>query len=370
MQSSADGSSVTLDGIQITYGGNVAVEDASFTIASGEFFTLLGPSGCGKTTLLRTIAGFIRQSSGSIRIGAQTIDDLPAHRRDTGMVFQNYAIFPHLTVRENVAYGLRARKIPKSEIASRVTEALEMVDLGGYGDRMPRNLSGGQQQRVVIARAIVIRPRVLLMDEPLANLDAKLRVRLRNDVRNLQQELGITTIYVTHDQEEALDISDRLAVMSSGKVLQVGTPEEVYASPKHLFVARFVGEGAFLPAQITDRGRVAQLATGVTLPVRDSHLTGGPAIIGLRPEDLRLTQPGEPAAFSGTVAARSYLGPQVQLRVDVGTAESLLLRVPSASCPATAVPGARVGLAVVAPGAAVFPAETDSVELVDEDVHA
>lgn len=369
MQTAAGDSSVTLDGIRIEYGGNVAVENADFTIASGEFFTLLGPSGCGKTTLLRTIAGFNRQSSGTIRIGGSVIDDLPAHRRDTGMVFQNYAIFPHLTVRENVAYGLRARGISKGEIASRVQEALEMVDLGPYGDRMPRNLSGGQQQRVVIARAIVIRPRVLLMDEPLANLDAKLRVRLRNDVRALQQELGITTIYVTHDQEEALDISDRLAVMSHGKVLQVGTPEEIYARPEHLFVARFVGEGAFLPATVLPGGEAAEVAEGIVVPVRPGS-EPGVCRVGLRPEDLRLADADEPAEFEGVVVTRSYLGPQVQLRVDIGLDETLLLRVPSASCPRSAVPGARVRVAMTG-AAAAFRDDADSVtELDDEAVVA
>ncbi|GHD82147.1 iron(III) transport system ATP-binding protein/putative spermidine/putrescine transport system ATP-binding protein [Salinibacterium amurskyense] len=367
MQNHED-SSVTLDGIQIRYGGNVAVEDASFTIESGEFFTLLGPSGCGKTTLLRTIAGFNRQSSGSLRIGTVTIDDLPAHRRDTGMVFQNYAIFPHLTVWENVAYGLRARKISKDELKVRVDEALAMVDLGGYGDRMPRNLSGGQQQRVVIARAIVIRPRVLLMDEPLANLDAKLRVRLRNDVRKLQQELGITTIYVTHDQEEALDISDRLAVMSNGRVLQVGTPEEIYASPQHMFVAKFVGEGAFIPAQLQDGGTSARLANGVAVPVRLPEAASGPCHIGLRPEELRLANAGEDSLFAGTVVSRSYLGPQVQLRVDIGVEETLLLRVPSAECPRSAQPGVAVGVVLVSADVAVFANDAAAEREAREDV--
>ncbi|WP_167133046.1 ABC transporter ATP-binding protein [Paramicrobacterium chengjingii] len=353
MQRTVQDSSVSLDNVRIEYGGNAAVKNASFTIASGEFFTLLGPSGCGKTTLLRTIAGFNRQTSGTIRIGSTTIDDLPAHRRDTGMVFQNYAIFPHLNVRENIAYGLRARKLSKTEIDSRVKEALEMVDLTRYADRKPQNLSGGQQQRVVIARAIVVRPRVLLMDEPLANLDAKLRVRLRNDVRALQQELGITTIYVTHDQEEALDISDRIAVMSKGEVLQVGAPEEIYATPQHLFVAQFVGEGTFLPAQLRDDGRTAVLSNGTVIPVRAADAASGACNVGLRPEELNLARDDERADFDGTIVSRSYLGPHVQLRVDIGLEQTLLLRVPAAFCPRSAVVGAsaRVALAV---DAAVF----------------
>ena len=219
-------SRLRLETITIQFPGVKAVDRATVDVQPGEFFTLLGPSGCGKTTLLRTIAGFYRQNEGHVYFNDDCVDNVPAHKRDTGMVFQNYAVFPHLTVQQNVAYGLRARKIDKAESAERVREALELVDLAGYEQRKPRQLSGGQQQRVVVARAIVIRPRILLMDEPLANLDAKLRVRLRAELRELQRRLGITTIYVTHDQDEALSLSDRIAVMSHGKILQVGSPTD------------------------------------------------------------------------------------------------------------------------------------------------
>ena len=209
------------------YGDFTALNGVSLDIREGEFFTLLGPSGCGKTTLLRMIAGFNSIEGGDFYFGEKRINDVAAHKRDIGMVFQNYAIFPHLTVRENVAYGLKARKTPKAEMEKRVNEALELVQISHLADRKPNELSGGQQQRVALARAFVIEPSVLLMDEPLSNLDAKLRVQMRSVIKKLQRRLGITTIYVTHDQEEALAISDRIAVMKDGNIMQIGTPNEI-----------------------------------------------------------------------------------------------------------------------------------------------
>ena len=241
---------LTIDELVVEFPGLRAVDHVSLEVRPGEFFSLLGPSGCGKTTLLRTIAGFYRQSHGSISFNDERIDDIPAHRRDTGMVFQHYAIFPHLDVAQNVGYGLRTRRASKQEKAQRVSDALALVDLTELARPKPRQLSGGQQQRVAVARAIVIRPRVLLMDEPLANLDAKLRVRLRTDLRELQQRLGITTIYVTHDQEEALSLSDRIAVMFDGVVHQVGTPEQIYTQPTNRKVAEFVGEGIYVSGTV------------------------------------------------------------------------------------------------------------------------
>ncbi len=232
---------VELRHISKSYPGVQALDDIDLAIESGEFFTLLGPSGCGKTTLLRTVAGFNRQDSGEVLVAGRRIDDMPAHRRNIGLVFQDYAIFPHMTVGDNVAFGLRNRRRPRQEIAERVARALDLVRLGGHAARLPHQLSGGQQQRVGLARAVVIQPQILLMDEPLSNLDAKLRIELRDDIRDLQRSLGITTIYVTHDQEEALVISDRICVMQGGRVHQVGTPWEVYARPATLFVASFVG---------------------------------------------------------------------------------------------------------------------------------
>lgn len=354
-------SPVIMTGVQISYGGLIAVDDVNIEIRSGEFFTLLGPSGCGKTTLLRTIAGFNRHTSGTIRIGDVVVDDTPAYARDTGMVFQNYAIFPHLTVWENVAYGLVSRGVPKDEIAHRVADALSMVDLTGYDKRMPKQLSGGQQQRVVIARAIVIRPRVLLMDEPLANLDAKLRVRLREDLRALQQRLGITTIYVTHDQEEALSISDRIAVMSKGRVLQIGTPEEVYASPSNIVVARFVGEGTFLKADLrANRDRTVALTNGLKLKIAEHRLAEGPILLALRPQDLQLAARSEEATFAGTIRTRSYFGPFIQLLVDVGLEALLMARLNVTADSQNLKVGDSIGLTVDPERIVAFPFSEDA----------
>lgn len=224
------------------YGDFTALNGVSLDIQEGEFFTLLGPSGCGKTTLLRMIAGFNSIEGGDFYFGEKRINDVPAHKRDIGMVFQNYAIFPHLTVRENVAYGLKARKMPAKEIKPKVDEALELVQISHLADRKPNELSGGQQQRVALARAFVIEPSVLLMDEPLSNLDAKLRVQMRSVIKKLQRRLGITTIYVTHDQEEALTLSDRVMVMAGGRIRQIDTPENLLRRPADAYVREFVGE--------------------------------------------------------------------------------------------------------------------------------
>src|SRR5215218_2884548 len=233
--------SIGIDRVSRSFGAVRAVDDISITIADGEFFTLLGPSGCGKTTLLRMVAGFAELESGEVRFGARRIDTLPPHKRNTGMVFQNYAVFPNLTVGGNVAYGLRARKVRADEMHERVARALKLVQLDGYAERWPHQLSGGQLQRVAIARAIVIEPHVLLLDEPLSNLDAKLRVEMRGEIRRLQKLLGITVLYVTHDQEETLAISDRIAVMRAGRVEQIASPRAIYEQPETPFVASFVG---------------------------------------------------------------------------------------------------------------------------------
>jgi iron(III) transport system ATP-binding protein len=235
----------------------------SLQVQGGEFFTLLGPSGCGKTTLLRCVAGFLRPDAGRILCDGERLDTLPAHTRDIGMVFQNYAIFPHLTVFENVAYGLRARRIAPDEIRRRALEALRLVHMASLGNRRPDQLSGGQQQRVALARAMAIRPRLLLMDEPLSNLDAKLRVEMRTEIRRLQRDLGITTIYVTHDQEEALAISERLAVMNAGRVEQIGFPWDVYLAPGSAFVAQFIGaSNALAGALVGTEGEWARVKIG------------------------------------------------------------------------------------------------------------
>jgi ABC-type Fe3+/spermidine/putrescine transport system ATPase subunit len=349
---------VEMTDIRIAYGESVAVDGVSLRIESGEFFTLLGPSGCGKTTLLRAIAGFNRQAAGDIRIGEALVNDLPPYRRDTGMVFQNYAIFPHLSVWDNVAYGLKTRRVPKREISERVREALAMVDLIGYDDRMPKQLSGGQQQRVVVARAIVIQPGVLLMDEPLANLDAKLRIRLREDLRSLQQRLGITTIYVTHDQEEALSISDRIAVMSKGHVLQVGTPEEVYARPSHIAVARFVGEGTFFRAELaSSSNRTARLQNGELIRVARTNLPEGAIWLSIRPEDVEFTDERADATFAGAVLDRSYFGPFVQFRIEAEVGQPVLVRAPATAAVLGIAPGDTAMLRVDPDRVAVYSGE-------------
>ena len=309
---------VELRHISKCYPGVQALDDVDLDIESGEFFTLLGPSGCGKTTLLRTVAGFIHQDSGEVRVGSQRIDNMPAYRRNIGLVFQDYAIFPHMTVGDNVAFGLRNRHRPRQEIAERVTRALELVRLGGHAARLPHQLSGGQQQRVGLARAVVIEPQILLMDEPLSNLDAKLRIELRDDIRDLQHSLGITTIYVTHDQEEALVISDRICVMQAGRVHQVGTPWEVYSQPATLFVAAFVGSMNVVADVAVGAG--GALALGET-PRQLPALTGRDRVtLAIRLEDMTLAGPDESVpsdalALDGTVDKVSFAGREAFYRV-------------------------------------------------------
>ncbi|MDP3159420.1 MAG: ABC transporter ATP-binding protein [Reyranella sp.] len=287
---------IVIEGAARSFGSVRAVDGVDLTVGDGEFFTLLGPSGCGKTTLLRMIAGFCDLDAGEIRFGTKRIDRLPAHTRDIGMVFQNYAVFPNLTVAGNVAYGLKARKVAGAELAKRVDEALALVQLAGYGERWPHQLSGGQLQRVAIARALVIRPQVLLFDEPLSNLDARLRVSMRAEIRELQKSLGITAIYVTHDQEEAMSVSDRIALMQSGKLEQVGAPAEIYRKPASRFAAEFMGTTNLLPAG------------------------------ALRPEALRLAAdaPAEWPRLSGALVRIEMLGPIT--RLDVRLSDGTLVR--------------------------------------------
>ena len=306
------------------YGDFTALCGVSLDIREGEFFTLLGPSGCGKTTLLRMIAGFNSIEGGDFYFGEKRINDVPAHKRDIGMVFQNYAIFPHLTVRENVAYGLKARKVPKAQIGPRVDEALELVQISHLADRKPNELSGGQQQRVALARAFVIEPSVLLMDEPLSNLDAKLRVQMRSVIKKLQRRLGITTIYVTHDQEEALAISDRIAVMKEGHIMQIGTPREIYAKPQNPFVAGFIGVSNFLDCEVkaSSAGDAAVSIKGeldITVPVRRAYT--GKGKISARPEQLFFSESGMP----GTVLFSTFLGDFIEYEVQLNDGQNLIV---------------------------------------------
>jgi ABC-type Fe3+/spermidine/putrescine transport system ATPase subunit len=309
---------ITVRGLAKRFGAVTALQSLDIEIRAGEFFTLLGPSGCGKTTLLRIVAGFERQNEGDLLIGGRVANDVPAHQRDMGMVFQNYAIFPHMSVFDNVAYGLRQRKVSKKDIQARVAEALALVRLEGYGGRFPDQLSGGQKQRVVLARALVIEPQVLLMDEPLSALDAKVRVGLRRDIRLVQQKLGITTLYVTHDQEEALVVSDRIMVMETGEVRQLGTPRQIYENPKNLFTATFIGTSNLLDGHVSLTGTV-QLE-GAALPVPGLAAGPGAAIkVALRPEHLWIIQGHEPpeglVTLDGEVELVSYMGSQSRLQV-------------------------------------------------------
>ena len=307
------------DAVKI-YGDFTALNGVSLDIKEGEFFTLLGPSGCGKTTLLRMIAGFNSIEGGEFYFGDKLINNVPAHKRDIGMVFQNYAIFPHLTVEENVAYGLKARKVPKAEIDKRVKESLELVQIAHLAKRKPNELSGGQQQRVALARAFVIEPSVLLMDEPLSNLDAKLRVQMRSVIKKLQRRLGITTIYVTHDQEEALAISDRIAVMKDGHIMQVGTPNEIYAKPQNPFVAGFIGVSNFLDCDVDASGMTdIKGELKIKVPMKTAYT--GPAKLSARPEQLFFSAEGMP----GEVLFSTFLGDFIEYEVRLDNGQELIV---------------------------------------------
>jgi ABC-type Fe3+/spermidine/putrescine transport system ATPase subunit len=330
---------IRVAGVVKRFGAVVAVDRADLTVADGELFTLLGPSGCGKTTLLRLLAGFYQPDDGEIRFGDRLVNGLPPYERNIGMVFQNYALWPHMTVAQNVSYGLRLRKRPGAEVRARLDQALRKVNLAGLESRYPGQLSGGQQQRVALARALVLEPDILLLDEPLSNLDAKIRVQVRAEIRKLQQELSITTVYVTHDQEEALSMSDRVAVMQDGRVLQVGVPRELYERPRTRFVADFVGTNNLLDGEVVDR-RGGELVVKTSLgPLRAiaGGPIAGPCVLAIRPENIAIAPAsggghraassltGAPAnAVAGRVALTSYLGNT--LRYDIETAAGPTLK--------------------------------------------
>ena len=294
------------------YGQNTVIENLSLNINGGEFFTLLGPSGCGKTTLLRMIAGFNTIEGGDFYFGENRINNLDPAKRNIGMVFQNYAIFPHLTVRKNVEFGLKTRKLPKEQIKEDADEFLKLMHVDEYADRLPERLSGGQQQRVALARALVIRPDVLLMDEPLSNLDAKLRVEMRTVIKNIQNQLGITTVYVTHDQEEAMAVSDRIAVMNFGEIQQIGTPKELYQRPVNTFVASFIGKTNMLDGKVDveDGKPVLKLGSySVELKtVSPANSYKRDAKVSVRPEDFLIVRDGSKNGITGVVQDHIFLG--------------------------------------------------------------
>jgi len=345
-----NGAHLEAEGVRVRFGDFAALDGVDLSVARGELVTLLGPSGCGKTTLLRVIAGFQTANGGRLTVGGRTLDGVPPEGRNFGMVFQSYAIFPHMTVADNVAYGLVARGVKRAEIAKRVQAALERVQLGALAQRYPDAMSGGQKQRVGLARAMVIEPELLLMDEPLSNLDALLRIGMRREIRMMQRELGITTIYVTHDQEEALAISDRIAVMRRGRLLQIGTPEQVFEAPAHAFVMDFIGGCNWLEGTLA--GTAVTLAEGVgfTLP---AAAPSGAVRVALRSEDLRLVDAGGALpALAGTVAVRSYMGHRTRLHVRLAGGAAVDADVPSTG--ALPAEGAAVRLAFDPARARVF----------------
>ena len=326
--------SVTLSGVTKRFrntkgrADTVAVHESDFVVAAGELVTLLGPSGCGKTTTLRMIAGFELPSAGRILIGSEDVTMLPPNKRDTATVFQSYGLFPHMSVADNVAYGLKLRKLPKEEIVRKVGETLKLVGLADYGDRAPGKLSGGQQQRVALARSLIVEPSVLLLDEPLSNLDALLREQMRVEIRRIQKSLGITAVYVTHDRVEAMSLSDRVIVMKDGEIKQIGTPSEIYEDPVSTFVAGFVGKVAFFPAEVTGGGpgdwecrlegksvRAARAAPGIG--------AGTSAMFMARPESLRLAESGE-GVLEGRVRMNVYLGHSMECYVETKYGEVLV----------------------------------------------
>jgi putative spermidine/putrescine transport system ATP-binding protein len=340
---------LSLIGLEKRYGEMRAVAGITLDVPEGEFLTLLGPSGCGKTTTLGLIAGFFPPSAGEVRIQGRSITNLPPFRRDIGVVFQDYALFPHMSAAQNVAFGLRMRKVARAETDRRVAEALALVQLGGLGDRRPHELSGGQRQRVALARALVIRPAILLLDEPLSNLDLKLREEMRVEIAELQRRLKITTVFVTHDQGEALVMSDRVAVMNAGSIEQVGAPADIYERPASRFVAEFIGRMNFFPGRIASEGGrlVVRTALGPTLalPAPPDTRVGAAVNIAIRPERARVSRdapPGNCFAAQGRVERTLYLGSTREIRLDLEGGARATVEAPNAG----AIAGPRSGDAV------------------------
>jgi ABC-type Fe3+/spermidine/putrescine transport system ATPase subunit len=361
--SAAEQGFVRLEGVSKRFGDVVALHEATLDVRRGEILTLLGPSGGGKTTLLNLVAGFLLPDSGAIHIASQPVTDVPPYRREIGVLFQNYALFPHMSVAANVAYGLRMRRQPRPEIARKVAETLALVRLVGLEDRRPRQLSGGQQQRVALARALAISPKVLLLDEPFSALDKNLRGSMQLELKEIQRKLGVTTVFVTHDQSEALSLSDRIAVLSDGCIRQVGTPGEIYRRPTDRFVASFVGDVNVLRARLEEiYGEAARIAIGAAkLTVSAGTLRGcapgSPVELFIRPERLRPAEDGDATACEGVVSAHSYQGGHVDLHIASEAAISgrILIRRPSEAIARWPV-GTRIACACAGTEAVAFPA--------------
>ena len=336
---------LTFNNVRKTFGPNTALEGLDLEVNDGELISLLGPSGCGKTTALRIAAGFERADSGKILIGGNDITNQPPNKRNMGMVFQSYSLFPNLTVAGNVEYGLRTRGIARAERQQRVNEMLELVQLAPMANRYAHQISGGQQQRVALARALAIRPQVLLLDEPLSALDAKVRATLRDEIRRIQTELGITTLFVTHDQEEALAISDRVGVMSNGHLEQLGPPTEVYRHPASAFVARFVGSMNQLPAVVRGPDAVEVGGHVVNTPAVGQHAVGESVLFLVRPEDMSLGN-GQASGMPGTVTSRTFQGAATIVGVRLDVTDALVSVHVSGSAAANLTPGDRVNVVI------------------------
>ena len=362
----AEPTAVTLDRVTKRFGELTAIDQISLAVRRGELMTLLGPSGCGKTTLLNLVAGFLLPESGEIAIDGRQVTNIPTYRREIGIMFQNYALFPHMNVAENVGYGLRMRRLPKPEIARRVADALALVKLEGVNDRKPRQLSGGQQQRVALARALIIRPKVLLLDEPFSALDRNLRAAMQVELKDIQRKLGVTTIFVTHDQGEALSLSDRIAVIAEGRIRQLGAPGEIYRRPADRFVASFIGDVNVLSARLErNDGPTATVAVGgarVLVPAGPLKAVepGGTVDLFLRPEDLRIGREGDAIAAHGNVAAQIYQGGHIDLYVEVPEAASgrVLLRLPAQEASAFSSAGKDIAITFAGADAVAFPKAT------------
>lgn len=320
---------VELQNIEKRYGDLIAVDDVSLSVEEGEFVAILGPSGSGKTTTLRMLAGFEESDSGDIRVDDQSIAGRPPEDRSMSMVFQRLGLFPHMTVEDNIAFGLKMRtELSKAEISERVSEVLEMVELPGYEERGIADLSGGEQQRVALARAIVVEPKVLLFDEPLSDLDRQLRENMRREIGDLHRRLNITSLYVTHNQREALTLADRIAVMRDGKIVRVGTPEEIYNDPQSEFVANFVGDSNFLDGTLTKNGHGWQFESNiVSLPIETAPSHNGEVSLFIRPEDITLSDNAEGPSVSGTVTSATHLGSTTEYSVEVDGREFLVVEL-------------------------------------------
>ena len=343
------------------YEDNIVIKDLSVTINEGELFTLLGPSGCGKTTLLRMIAGFNSVEHGTIAFDRTVINDIPVHKRNFGMVFQNYAIFPNMTVYRNIEYGLKNKHLAKTEIAKRVEEIMETVQITPFRDRYPDKLSGGQQQRVALARAIAVQPQVLLMDEPLSNLDAKLRLEMREAIREIQKKIGITTVYVTHDQEEALAISDRIAIMNKGDIQQIEIPENIYSRPYNTFVADFIGHSNRLEAVVEAAGEMVKLKmeTGAVIEMKGLKplKQGCRVLVYVRPEEFVLCPEGK--GMKGKVLVKQFLGKYINYLMDLGTGAPVEISMDTNSVERICKPGESVWISVNTDRINIFDIDTE-----------